>query len=339
MSIHIARYLERGEPRWATVHGAELLPLAGRFASLAELLAARERDADALVPDRSAAPVDAESVELLSPVTPPTQILCQGQNYRAHRRESGADPDRSPFNLLFAKATSSLAPPRGAIVRPAGVQLLDYELELGLVIRRPITGAIRIDEGNLPEYVAGLVMANDVSARDVQIPQGQWWKGKSYRTFCPTGPYLYLLDRDDGPRVRRLELRLSVEGKLRQNASTADLIHGPVETLRELASMVDLFPGDLILTGTPGGVALRAPGPLVQRASAMLGDELRMRLFISREARRGGYLRDGDTLTSTISGNGVDLGEQRLRVQGVAAETAAPEPRRGAAEGRSVLHG
>ena len=99
--------------------------------------------------------------------------------------------------MIFSKADSSLCGAYTEIIRPAHVQLLDYEIELGLVIGTEITEPVEVTDENLHQFVAGLVIFNDVSARDVQLLQGQWLKGKSYRTFGPTGPYFYLLDQDE----------------------------------------------------------------------------------------------------------------------------------------------
>src|SRR5690606_13992521 len=95
---------------------------------------------------------------------------------------------RPPFNMIFGKANSSLTSAYDTVVSPEHVKLLDYEIELGLVIGKDITEETAVTDDNLHEYLAGLVVANDISARDVQLVQGQWLKGKSYRTFCPTGP-------------------------------------------------------------------------------------------------------------------------------------------------------
>jgi 2,4-diketo-3-deoxy-L-fuconate hydrolase len=103
------------------------------------------------------------------------------------------DPDRA-FNMLFTKSTASLSGPYGDVVTPSHVRLL------GIVIGAPITGPVTVTADNLADYVGAFVVANDISARDVQLPQGQWYKGKSYPTFCPVGPYLGVLDRDEVAR-------------------------------------------------------------------------------------------------------------------------------------------
>jgi 2-keto-4-pentenoate hydratase/2-oxohepta-3-ene-1,7-dioic acid hydratase in catechol pathway/catechol 2,3-dioxygenase-like lactoylglutathione lyase family enzyme len=308
-----------GRRWWARITEKGLIPF-GQFASTAEVLeAARGRPAPSLV----GAPVPASHVRFLSPVTLPARIICQGVNYADHRREGGYASQKPAFNMIFTKADSSLCGAADEIVRPVRVTLLDYEVELGLVIGREIKGPVVVAPGEIHRYVAGLVLANDVSARDVQIPEEQWVKGKSFRTFCPTGPYLYLLDESDGDLLDRLELRLWVNGELRQSTSTADLLYKPYETLTELSGVMDLTPGDLILTGTPGGVAMKAPPPFVRKLGQLLPSNRRMKAFIEGQAGNPAYLQPGDVVRASIfSRDGrVDLGTQVNRV--VDADPAA----------------
>jgi 2-keto-4-pentenoate hydratase/2-oxohepta-3-ene-1,7-dioic acid hydratase in catechol pathway len=259
------------------------------------------------------------SLELYSPVTPPCQIVCQGKNYLDHVLETGVKPEDKDYNILFTKADSSLAPPVGQVARPEGVRLLDYEVELALVIGTEITGPIHVDERNLHEYVAGVVMANDLSARDVQVPQRQWFKGKSFRGFCPVGPILHLLDAEEVPLMDDMELTLSVNGEIRQKANTRQMMHKPAETLTEVSRIFDLRPGDILLTGTPGGVAMRAKQKswFEEVMGAAQGDKERFARFVEDQAASARYLKGGDIIESTIrSSNGViDLGRQKLAIQ------------------------
>ena len=200
-------------------------------------------------------------IELLSPVTLNQQFLCQGANYRQHMIESGMDPDAKTFNMVFTKAQSCIAPANTDVVRPARVRFLDYEIELGLVLKRDVAAAQQVTDANLHEFVAGAVIVNDYSARDVQIPEMQFYKGKSFRTFGPVGPYLCLLEPGDFGKLRALQLTLTVNGKVRQKDSVANLVFGPAETLTELSGVQDLHVGDLLSTGTPAGCALSVPSP------------------------------------------------------------------------------
>lgn len=166
---------------------------------------------------------------------------------------------------------------------------------------------------NLHDYIAGAVIVNDYSARDIQIPQMQFYKGKSYRTFGPVGPYLCLLDKYDIPKLKELVLTLTVNGTVRQNDSTAGLVYGPAETLTELSGVQDLRTGDLLATGTPAGCALSIPSPLKQRAAAILPEAEKWRKFLRLQAERPQYRKAGDVVEARIASadGSIDLGMQR----------------------------
>ena len=323
MGWQIIRYAQHNAVQWGVVRDGTVTPVPGAYATLAEFLTdggAEQVRTGGQAGDRAEA-IPVASIEALSPVTAPCRIICQGTNYQAHRQETQS---HRSFNLVFAKADSSLTCARGPVVRPYNVQLLDYELELGLVVGRAITGPIQPREDHLEEVIAGLVMANDVSARDVQIPEEQWFRGKSFRTFCPVGPYFYLFDRGDAELLGTLQLHLWVNGKLRQEAEACQLIYGPALTLALLSKTMDLAPGDLLLTGTPGGVALRPPTGLARRIGNLLPPARRMRAFVAAQSKRPEYLHDGDVVTSTIStpDGVIDLGRQEWRV--APADSASP---------------
>jgi len=221
-----------------------------------------------------------------------------------------------PFNTLFRKASSCMAPADTDVVRPAHVRLLDYEVEIGLVMKRAITGPETITRDNLADYVGALVLHNDVSARDVQLPQTQFYKGKSYRTFGPTGPWLTLVDAEDLAKLEEIEVRLEVNGEIRQQALAAELSYKPAETLTELSELQDLGPGDLVVTGTPGGTAVKSPGALKMFIARMLPDAKRWKMFIEHSLSDPDYLKDGDQmLASARTADGsLDLGQQRNRI-------------------------
>ena len=222
MGFYIVRFSEgdSSEPLWGVERDERVLPLEVRSTTLRELIerggieAARARLDD----PRDDGARSPEELTFWSPVTHPCQIVCQGKNYLEHLKETGTRPQDKTFNLLFSKASSTLNRPDGPVVRPAGVKLMDYECELGLVIGRRLGAPRRFTPETITEVVGGIVLANDVSARDVQVPQGQWYRGKSYRGFCPVGPRLYWLDPGDGPRIYQLALSLWVNDGLRQQA-------------------------------------------------------------------------------------------------------------------------
>ncbi|HEX2315285.1 MAG TPA: fumarylacetoacetate hydrolase family protein [Thermomonospora sp.] len=256
-----------------------------------------------------------EETEVLSPVTAPCRVVAQMLNYRSHATDSGLDPARVP-TAFFRKTSGSITGPHGTILRPQGVRLLDYEVELGLVIGARVPVGTVVTEGNLAEFVAGLVVANDVSARDLQLPKTQFYESKSYPTFTPLGPRLVLTDAAELARLRDLRLTLRVNGEVRQDMTAADMIVAPAEALTLLSRFQALDPGDVLLTGTPGGTALRSPGPLVERIGALLPAHVKWRAFFRRQERDPAYLKDGDVVTARIRTDDgrLDLGEQRTEV-------------------------
>ena len=311
MSINLIRY----DGGWGVVRGSEMLPLPGEYATTADVLADGVKAARDLLEDPAAPAVPLSSVTALNPV-PGARVYCQGANYRSHMIESGMDPDRA-FNMLFTKSTASLCGSEDDIVRPPHVRLLDYEVELGIVLGKAITGPVTVTADNLAEYVGALVLANDVSARDVQLPQGQWYKGKSYRTFCPVGPYLCVPDAGDVARWRDLRLTLSVNGQPRQDSLAGDMVFGPAETITEFSQLENFEVGDLLLTGTPGGVALQPPNPMVQRVLGLLPDGKKWQLFVTSQAKSSAYLKPGDKVVAAIrtADGALDLGTQHNTVR------------------------
>ena len=315
MAVQVVHYLQDGSAAWGVVHGRRIAPLSRPYASTADFVAEGIDEAWASTPQQATLALDA--VTLLSPVTSDRQFICQGINYASHVRESGMDPAKIPFNTLFTKAPSSLAPAHTDVVRPAHVRLLDYEVELGLVMRRPLTAPATVTPDNLHEWLAGVTIVNDISARDVQLPQVQFYKGKSYRTFGPAGPFLLLLTPAEWRRWPELHMRLHVNGQPRQDAYCGDMIYQPHQTLTELSALHDVQAGDLIATGTPAGCAARAPGKLVLWIMRhLLSEATKWRLFIKKGLGNPAYLQPGDTITASIrTDDGVlDLGEQRNRV-------------------------
>jgi 2-keto-4-pentenoate hydratase/2-oxohepta-3-ene-1,7-dioic acid hydratase in catechol pathway len=227
------------------------------------------------------------------------------------------DPDAVP-PVFFRKASHSLTGPDGDIVRPEGIGFLDYEIELGLVIGADLPVGTTVTDADLARYVAALVVTNDVSARQVQLTKTQFYEAKSYPTFTPAGPWLTLVDAADLARLGSLRLTLSVNGQVRQDSTAADMIVRPARALSVLSRFQPLAPGDLLLTGTPGGTALKAPPKIVEKLVGLLPPATKWRLFFERQASNPRYLRDGDVITATIrSADGLlDLGTQHNTVIG-----------------------
>ncbi|WP_420210636.1 fumarylacetoacetate hydrolase family protein [Burkholderia aenigmatica] len=313
MSVNIVRFEHRDLAQWGVIRGNLITPIPGTFETTGDFVR------HASVPELAALGGDTlelSAVTLLSPVTQNQQFVCQGANYRQHMIESGMDPDVKTYNMIFTKASNCMVAADSQVVKPRIVQFLDYEIELGLVIRKAIRGAVEVTNGNLHEYVAGAVIVNDYSARDIQIPQMQFYKGKSFRTFGPVGPWLTLLEPQDFPVLRDLRLRLTVNGEVRQNDTTANLVYGPAETLTELSRVHDFEAGDLLATGTPAGCALSVPSPAKQRIAALLPEKKKWEFFLKVQSARPQYLKAGDLVEASIrSTDGrVDLGMQRNRI-------------------------
>ena len=224
-----------------------------------------------------------------SPIPRPGKVVGIGLNYAGHAAEAGAPVPSEP--VVFLKATTSVCGPTDDIRMLPGSRSTDYEVELGVVLRATLRD--ETDPARALAAVAGYVLAHDVSDRAMQLDHGgTWTKGKSADTFCPLGPWLVTPDEVGDPAT--LRLRLAVNGEARQDATTDDMVFGVGELLAYVSRLMTLEPGDLVLTGTPAGVAMGRPEPRP-------------------------YLRHGDV----VHLDGGVLGSQRNRVVDPAAELAA----------------
>ena len=196
------------------------------------------------------------------PIPRPGKIVCVGLNYRDHAEEQGAELPEAP--LLFAKFTTSLIGPGDPIVIPPIVTKCDYEAELGVVLGATVR---QVSRENALEAVAGYVVANDVSARDLQFGDGQWTRGKSPDTFCPVGSLVPAADVRD---PHSLPIRAILNGEVVQDSTTANLVFGVDEVISYASQTATLEAGDLILTGTPAGVGIFRDPPRLLRP----GDEI-----------------------------------------------------------------
>src|SRR5882724_3786767 len=275
--------------------------------------------------------------QLLSPITSDSTLVCQGLNYAEHAAEAQQHTRRS--NLIFAKASSSLTGPYSPIVRPTDVELLDYEVEIGLVLRTELTADAHVSNDNIGSYVAGVVLCNDVSARDTMFGASflQWFHGKSYRSFCPAGPTFYWLAPDEVPAtLESLSIKLWLNGELRQSASSSQLIYKPGETLTHLARYLDLEPGDMLLTGTPGGVTSPASPKLVEILKThLMADEARREALRAEMTKGRPFMKPGDVVTATLHDElrGQSLGGQENSV--IEFEQASSTSHSGLAVGSS----
>ncbi|MHA5054902.1 fumarylacetoacetate hydrolase family protein [Streptomyces sp. SD15] len=297
---------------WWVVRDERAVRVGTKAVTTAELLADRDAVREAAASAESGTPV--ADLVALPPVTTPCRVVAQMVNYRSHAKDSGFTGDIPP--TFFRKASGSVSGPHEKIVRPAHVKFLDYEVELGLVMGATLPVGTVVEEQDLPRYVAGLVLTNDVSARDVQLTKTQFYESKSYPTFTPTGPYLALLEPEDFAHLLNLRLQLSVNGVSRQDRTLADMIVRPAQALTLLARFQTLDPGDLLLTGTPGGTALKAPPKPAEKIGALLPPALKWKAFFKGQAKNPRYLRNGDLITATIAtpDGQINLGEQRTPV-------------------------
>jgi 2-keto-4-pentenoate hydratase/2-oxohepta-3-ene-1,7-dioic acid hydratase in catechol pathway len=229
--------------------------------------------------EAASAPRVPAATRLGPPICRPSKIVCIGVNFRDHAAESGAATPSEP--VIFFKATSSMVGPDDPLVIPRNATKLDWEVELAVVIERTASYVTPEQAG---DHIAGYVLHNDYSERAFQLERGgQWVKGKSADSFAPLGPYL--ATRDEIPDPGRLRMWLSVNGTMRQDSTTANMIFNVPTLVSYVSQFMTLLPGDVISTGTPAGVALgMKPAPV--------------------------YLKAGDVVTLGIEA----LGESRQRV-------------------------
>jgi len=245
--------------------------------------AVRDIDGEALAPasldrlrrlDPASLPLVGGTQRLGPCVGSVSKIVAIGLNYRLHAQEAGAAIPSEP--IFFMKATSSICGPNDDVIIPKNSQKTDYEVELGIVIG---SLARHVAKADARKHVAGYCVVNDVSEREFQIERGgQWTKGKSADTFCPTGPWV--VTADEVPDPGKLALWTEVNGERRQNSNTADLIFGVDEIVSYVSQFMTLLPGDVIPTGTPSGVGMGfkpprflKPGDRVRLSVEGLGEQ------------------------------------------------------------------
>lgn len=210
-----------------------------------------------LVDHGSLPQLDVADVSLLAPVPTPGKIICAGLNYRDHAEEQDEETPENP--ILFSKASTTVTNPGNPIVHPGGDEQVDYEVELGVVVGRT---AKDIGPEEVDDHVAGYTVLNDVSGRAAQFADGQYFRGKSYDTFSPMGPTLVAGD-DIDPNA--LDVSLRVDGEVKQSSNTEQFIFDVQDLLAYISESMTLEPGDVISTGTPGGVGIfRDPVDLLE---------------------------------------------------------------------------
>lgn len=253
--MRIARFSAGGDPQYGIVelavdggdHPDSIATLTGDpIATPVQLTGQRQALAD---------------VRLLAPVIPRSKVVGVGRNYAAHAAELGNDVPESP--LTFFKPNTSVIGPDDAIIRPEVTRELSFEGELALVIGR-ICKEVPIER--VPEVIFGYTIANDVTARDLQKPDGQWSRAKGSDTFCPLGPWM--VTHLGVEEASDLEITTTLDGEVKQSASTNLMVFQIPQLVSYISSFTTLLPGDVILTGTPAGVGPMEPG---QQISVEIG--------------------------------------------------------------------
>jgi 2-keto-4-pentenoate hydratase/2-oxohepta-3-ene-1,7-dioic acid hydratase in catechol pathway len=280
--VKLLRVGPSGAERPAVLDGeGRLLDLTGVVDDVAGATLARsELDRIAAAVDGGLPVLEAEGLRVGAPLANPGKIICIGLNYVDHAAETGATLPTEP--VMFLKAPDTVVGPYDDVRIPRGSTKTDWEVELAVVIGS--TARYLEPDDDPLAYVGGYAVVNDVSEREFQLErEGQWDKGKNCETFNPLGPWL--VTADEVPDPQNLGLRLWVNGRQRQNGTTKNMAFGVAEIVRYLSQFVVLYPGDVINTGTPPGVALGQPEPKP-------------------------YLREGDVVELEIDG----LGRARQRL-------------------------
>lgn len=308
MSVNVVRTIDG----WWRLDGDRAIRIETTAETTRELLA--DRDA---ITGASGAGASVDELELVSPVTTPCRVVAQLLNYRSHAIDAGSDPNTLQ-PTFFRKFSASVSGPFDPIRQPPEVALLDYEIELGIVVGAEIPIGTTVTDENLSDYVAGVIVANDVSAREIQLTKVQVYESKSYPTFTPLGPRLVLLDNDELRRIPELHMTLAVNGETRQDQTIGnDLITPPAEALTRLARFQNMAAGDVLLTGTPIGTAISAPPKIVQKIGELIPPALKWKFFFARQAKNPDYLSVDDVITAGIrtADGAIDLGMQETVVR------------------------
>jgi len=267
--MRFVRYTDGTAPAWGleveqTIHALSDLPWGEP--TLSDIANPSYRDAvRTRVENGALTTVDPETVSTLAPVPQPGKIVCCGLNYRDHAEEQNEEIPDSP--MLFGKAPTTVTNPGDPIIHPDpdGDAQVDYEVELAVVVGETMAS---VDPADVSDYVAGYTVLNDVSERTAQNADGQFFRGKSYDTFAPMGPALVTGDEVD---PNALDVALRVDGETKQSSNTEQFIFDVDDLLAHISEAMTLRPGDVISTGTPGGVGIfrdpvevLAPGQTVE---------------------------------------------------------------------------
>jgi 2-keto-4-pentenoate hydratase/2-oxohepta-3-ene-1,7-dioic acid hydratase in catechol pathway len=245
--VRIARFAAGGDPKYGVV---ELTEDGGHHPDTVSVLTG---DPIAMSVQLTGERKELNSVRLLAPVIPRSKIVAVGRNYAAHAAEMGDEVPKTP--LTFFKPNTSVIGPGEPIIYPRASREVSFEGELALVIGRICK---EVPVSRVPEVIFGYTVGNDVTARDLQKSDGQWARAKGYDTFCPLGPWI--TTHQSLEEAAALAIRTTLDGELRQDGNTKDMILTIPELVAYISSYTTLLPGDVILTGTPSGVGPMLPG-------------------------------------------------------------------------------
>jgi len=237
--MRVARFSRGGEPKFGIVDGPELVVLKGH-----PLVLGYETTGER---------VPIKDVKLLAP-TIPSKVVCVGKNYADHAAELGLVANEEP--TIFFKPSSAIIGPGDAIILPTQSQQIELEAELTIVIGQM---AKNVSEADALNYVWGFTIANDVTARDLQFSDDQWARSKAFDSFCPLGPWI---ETEFVPDGQMIESR--IDGEIRQSASIDLMLHDVPKIISYVSHNMTLLPGDIILTGTPAGIAKISSGEIVE---------------------------------------------------------------------------
>lgn len=244
--LRIVRYLQKDRTGYGVYRDGFVVPVAGNpYKGIVE----------------DGEPVDMAEVRLLAPALP-SKIVAAGLNYSDHAEEFGMDITEEP--IIFLKAPSTVVGPHGEVICPPQSHRVDYEVELAVVIGRE---SYLLDEKESLSHVLGYTCGLDMTARDLQLVDGQWTRAKNFDTFCPLGPWI---ETGIDPGDLAIELRLN--GELKQSSRTSRMIFPISRLVSFITSIMTLFPGDVIMTGTPPGVGEVHPGDRLEAAIEGIGD-------------------------------------------------------------------
>ena len=255
-SMKLIRFGEKGKERPGLMQGGRIIDLRGIFPDIPDI-DAEFFEAGWLekISGVEGAGVEMD-VRIGSPVARPSKIVCLGKNYDKHVKEGGFDKPEAP--IIFAKASSALNGPFDPVIMPQSSLQVDWEVELAVVIGRQ---GKRITAEHAFDFIAGFTIMNDVSGRDVQFKDDQWFRGKSFDTFAPLGPAL--VTRDEIEHVDALNLTSLVDDVVMQEGNTADMMFSVPAIIEFISRDITLNPGDIISTGTPSGVGIFRDPPIV----------------------------------------------------------------------------